>query len=164
MGALGQGARLSMVERLEQVFPALRGREYWVTSPRDKEYNCVAWAAGDTRQVWWPVEATRLQRVYWPAGVPREETLEAFRQAFETLGYVVCDDDRLEAGFEKVARFALLGVPRHAARQLPSGRWTSKLGGWEDIEHGLHDLTGMAYGSVVLVLKRPLPAGDTERT
>ena len=31
----------------------------------------------------------------------------------------------------------------------------------EDIEHGLHDLTGMVYGSVVLVLKRLLPAvGD----
>jgi hypothetical protein len=92
-----------MVERLEQVFPALRGREYRITSPRDKEYNCVARAASDTSQAWWPVEATRIQRVYWPPGVPREETLEAFRQAFAALGYVVYDDDRLEEGFEKVA-------------------------------------------------------------
>jgi hypothetical protein len=54
-------------------------------------------------------------------------------------------------------------VPKHAARQLPSGRWTSKLGPMEDIEHALHDLTGMAYGSVVLVMKRPvLPAPHEE--
>jgi hypothetical protein len=71
---------------------------------------------------------------------------------------VVCDDERLEAGYEKVALFALLGKPKHAARQLPGGRWTSKLGEWEDIEHALHDLTGMVYGSVALVMKRPLPA------
>jgi hypothetical protein len=81
----------------------------------------------------------------------------AFRDAFATLGYVVCDDDQLEAGYEKVALFALAGVPKHAARQLPNGCWTSKLGRIEDIEHALHDLTGMADGSVVLVMKRPVP-------
>ena len=27
-------------------------------------------------------------------------------------------------------------------------------------EHALHDLTGMVYGAVVLVLKRPLPAAS----
>jgi len=46
----------------------------------------------------------------------------------------------------------------HAARQLPEGRWTSKLGELEDIEHALHDLTGTVYGSVVLVMKRALLA------
>jgi hypothetical protein len=48
-------------------------------------------------------------------------------------------------------------VPKHAARQLPDGRWTSTLGPGEDLEHALHDLKGMVYGSVVLVLKRPAP-------
>jgi hypothetical protein len=46
--------------------------------------------------------------------------------------------------------------PLHAARQLPSGRWTSKLGELEDIEHGLRDLEGDAYGTVVLIMKRPI--------
>jgi hypothetical protein len=146
-----------MVERIEQIFPGLRGQAYQVTSPPDTVYNCIAWAAGDTTQWWSPSEIAMRRRVYWPPGVPREETLEAFREAFATLGYVVCNDDRLEAGFEKIAVFALLGAAKHAARQLPSGRWTSKLGEREDIEHALHDLTGMVYGSVALVLKRPLP-------
>jgi len=49
-------------------------------------------------------------------------------------------------------------VPLHVARQLPSGRWSSKLGALQDIEHDLHDLEGTEYGSVVLVMKRTLPA------
>jgi hypothetical protein len=155
-----------MVERIELAFPGLRGTGYQVTSPPDETYNCIAWAAGDTTDWWWPDEPDNLDSSHWPAGTPRMETLEAFRGAFAALGYAVCDDDQLEAGYEKVALFALAGVPKHAARQLPGGRWTSKLGPMEDIEHALHDLTGMVYGSVVLVMKRPLPAtgvkGGTE--
>jgi hypothetical protein len=151
-----------MVERLERVFPGLRGTAYQVTSPPDDASNCIAWAAGDPTQEWWPNPADAPRSAYWPPGVPREETLEAFQQAFATLGYAVCNDDRREAGYEKIALFALLGAPKHAARQLPSGRWTSKLGVGEDIEHALHDLTGMVYGSVVLVLKRPRPPGAGE--
>ena len=71
----------------------------------------------------------------WPAGVTRAETVEAFRDAFAALGYVVCDNDQPEAGYEKIALFALAGAPKHAARQLPGGRWTSKLGIMEDMEH-----------------------------
>jgi hypothetical protein len=142
-----------MVEpSLEDVFPGLRGRPYQITSPRDRKYNCIAFAAGDNRNWWWPDPA---EEDTWPAGVARVETVAAFRDAFATLGYVVADHDQLGAGYEKVALFALAGVPKHAARQLPSGVWTSKLGFLEDIEHALHDLTGMVYGSVVLVMKRP---------
>jgi hypothetical protein len=121
----------------------------------DDKYNCIAWAAGDTKNWWWPDEVSEPESGHWPSGVPRLETLEVFRAAFATLGYLVCDHDQLEAGFEKVALFALAGVPKHAARQLPNGRWTSKLGPMEDIEHSLHDLEGNAYGAVVLVMKRP---------
>jgi hypothetical protein len=71
----------------------------------------------------------------------------------------VCEGDELEAGFEKIALFANnQGIPLHAARQLPSGRWTSKLGELEDIEHTLRDLEGEEYGSVALVMKRPSSA------
>jgi hypothetical protein len=44
----------------------------------------------------------------------------------------------------------------HAARQLDNGKWTSKLGQLEDIEHeSLEALSGAVYGSVVQVLKKP---------
>jgi hypothetical protein len=48
-------------------------------------------------------------------------------------------------------------VPTHAARQLRSGAWTSKLGISEDVEHELRALEGEIYGVVALILTRPIP-------
>src|SRR5438270_518391 len=108
----------------------------------------ASWTANVTTDWWWPVGTGKT---HWPDGVPRVVTLEAFRAAFATLGYVICPSEELEAGFEKIALFANdQGIPRHAARQLASGRWTSKLGKMEDIDHALRDLEGTLYGSVVL--------------
>jgi hypothetical protein len=144
-----------MVESpLDDAFPGLRGQPFEIKSPRDDAYNCIAWAAGDNRNWWWP---SPDQEDHWPAGVARVETVAAFGDAFAGLGYASCDHDQLEAGYEKIAIFALAGRPKHAARQLPGGLWASKLGLMEDIEHALHDLTGIMYGSVVLVMKRRLP-------
>jgi hypothetical protein len=91
--------------------------------------------------------------------VAREETLAAFRDAFASLGYEDCSSEDPEPGFEKVALFAgAQGEPLHAARQQPEGRWTSKLGELEDIEHDLRDLEGAVYGAVVLLMKRTVAA------
>ncbi len=152
-----------MVELIELIFPALVGREYRVTSPEDDQYNCIGWAAGDTNRWWWPRKEEPPGKNYWPAGIPRAETLETFRDAFATIGHVVCNDDRVEVGYEKIALFALQGVPKHASRQLSNGRWTSKLGPNVDIEHELHDLTGIVYGSVVMVMKRPAPPSGEDK-
>jgi hypothetical protein len=147
-----------MVNPLEQIFPGLSTGDYQITSPSDPDYNCIAWVVGDTRKWWWP--GPDLEREYWPVGVDREITLAAFQTTLATLGYVGCVGEELEPGFEKVAVFAAgQGKPRHAARQLPNGRWTSKLGQGPDIEHSLHDLEGAVYGLVVLLMKRPLRPG-----
>ena len=148
------------MERLEALFPRLRGTAYRITSPASDVYNCIAWAASDTEHWWWPGDSART---YWPFGVPRLETLEAFRDAFATLGYVVCAQADLEPGFEKVALFADAdGTPTHAARQLRDGTWTSKLGLSEDIQHSLEALAGAVYGSVVQILKRDWPLSPAE--
>lgn len=92
---------------------------------------------------------------YWPPGVPREETLAAFEAAYDTLGYSRCESAQFEPGFTKVAVYAKGTVPAHAARQLPDGRWTSKLGEREDIEHLTPELLeGEVYGYVSLILRR----------
>ncbi len=146
-----------MSEYLQTLFPGLRTTPFRVTSPADRKYNCVAWAANDARDWWWPEGPA--PKAVWPDAVAREATLDAFTTAFLTIGYVVAGDESLEPGFEKVALFAdANGVPTHAARQLPSGAWTSKLGNAEDIEHELHSLEGDIYGAVALVLQRPLPS------
>ncbi len=148
-----------MLEHIELVFPGLCGTAFRVTSPQADKYNCIAWAASDTTRWWWPDPPGQPESSYWPPNVPRVETMQAFRELFAALGYSVCDYEHLEDGFEKIALFALNGVPKHAARQLPSGGWTSKLGPMEDIEHQLHDLTGMVYGAVAVVMKRPVSTG-----
>ena len=82
--------------------------------------------------------------------------LAAYVAAFDMLGYEQCADDSLEEGFEKVAIYeSLSGYVVHMARQLRSGRWTSKLGGLEDIEHASPaELEGREYGDVVQYMRR----------
>ncbi len=150
-----------MVTPLEEAFPGLAKSGYQVTSPRASDYNCIAWAVGETRAWWWP--GRDVEREYWPPGVPRERTRDAFVAAFISLGYAICEGEGPEAGCERVALFEDAdGRPTHAARQLPSGRWTSKLGTAEDIEHGLRDLEGAIYGTVALVMRRAAPPVEKE--
>lgn len=148
-----------MLTDLEALFPRLRGASCRITSPIAAGYNCIAWAAGDALRWWWP--ELDVEHGYWPAEAPHELTLAAFAAAFGTLGYELTDQHAWEPGWEKIALFALPdGTPTHAARQLTTGRWTSKIGKLEDIEHELHDLEGTEYGSVVQIMKRTAPAGD----
>lgn len=152
-----------MVKPLDEVFPGLAGSGYQVTSPRNGDYDCIAWAAGDTHLWWWPGKDATKE--YWPPGVPRERTSGAFVAAFASLGNVLCENDGLEGGYEKIALFADAdGRPTHAARQLLSGLWSSKLGKAEDIEHRLHDLEGAVYGSVVLVMRRLMALEERNET
>ena len=142
-----------MLSDIERRFPGLQPAAWRVTSPATDAYNCVAWAVHDTEAWWWPGDPLLT---YWPPGVERAESLPAFRAALATVGLVPCSNADVEQGFEKVAPFADdQGLPTHVARQLPSGRWTSKLGMLQDIEHELNELAGAEYGSVAQVLIRP---------
>lgn len=136
---------------IEGLFPQLLISGYDITSPSTREYNCIAWAAGNDEAWWWPDPDG-----YWPAGIPKDEDLATFIRAYETLGYVVCKNAGYEDGFEKIAIYVDSdGTPTHAARQLGNGRWTSKLGKLEDIEHGtLEGLHGQTYGTVAVFMKR----------
>jgi len=121
------------------------------------DYNCIAWAAEDTLNWWWPVLTRNVKPEYWP-GEPRELTISAFVQAFDKLGYIVCDDPNFETGFTKVALYAKTSgqkKPTHMARQLPNGVWTSKLGQGPDIFHRtLECLEGSMYGTVAVILSK----------
>ncbi|SRR6266568_3586791 len=137
-----------------RLFPRLAATGFQPTSPPTAEYNCIAWAADEDDVWWWPDPALMS---YWPAQVPREETIDAFIQAYETLGYEICDNSQLESGFHKIAIYALSGKPTHAAKQLPSGSWSSKLGQDIDIEHNhIEGICGPAYGSVAVIMRKPL--------
>jgi hypothetical protein len=139
-------------KRFFKDFPRLTPKKVKVTSQATPFYNCIAWAAGQNGRWWWPSMVT-----FWPRGVPMEDTEGAFIQAFGTLGYSPCVTSTQENGQEKVALYATGNRITHAARQLPNGRWTSKIGKNVDIEHELSDLEGPCYGKVLSFLSRTIP-------
>jgi hypothetical protein len=135
-------------------FPNLRKLGYTKTSPPAYP-NCIAFVVGDTKRKWWPDDYDPFMSLdYWPKGVPKEETLEAFVQALATEGFEPCAGGEWEDGFEKVAIYALNGVVKHAALQYDRQWWRSKLASDEDIQHTLAGLEGPCYGKVVAYLKR----------
>ena len=140
MAALGEtegtNIILAALPQLEYSFGKLAAAGYEKTSERTGyppslgSYNCIAWAADDAHHFMWP--APDLE---WPFWSPRIESRAAFVAAFKWLGYRVCNNSRVEFWFHKVALYELAGSPKHMARQLRDGTWTSKCGGAEDITH-----------------------------
>ncbi len=142
--------------RADRDFPRLTPENHRVTSPAAIEYNCIAWAVGDTENWWQP-------GLFWPVEAPADEYgVDALEAAFRALGFEACDDVGPEPGFEKVALYGDGRLYTHAARQRPGGKWTSKLGKAEDIEHDTPDVVaGGLYGEVVLIMRRHESPGAT---
>ena len=164
----------------EENFPYLTRKVYGVTEDESIDYNCIALAAGDKTRRWEP-DPTGVY--YWPIQ-KREYTTECLIEMFESLGYEKCRCSLKSRKFEKVALYhdpvgcvegisnfghwhpeVLPNFPTHAAKQLPKGTWNSKLGDWEEIEHGtLKCLNGtdfagkrISYGETVQILRKPIP-------
>lgn len=135
--------------------PRLHSGNCKITSPASNAYNCIAWAAGNDKRWWDPTIP-----YYWPAGVPREVSIDAVVRVYESLGFAICLSGESEPELDKIVIFAKqVGprrIPTHAARQLESGEWTSKLGPCEDISHTIpDDLCGPCYGDVLYFMSRP---------
>ena len=143
--------------------PHLTDQNCEVRSPATRKYNCIAWAVANTTRKWWP---DPMGIGYWPPNLNRAVSTEAFLSAYGTFGYTLCCDGTLEPGIEKIALYAKgpkgSELPTHAALQLEDGKWTSKLGDFEDIQHvTVADIEGPVYGRVICYLaraRRPAPA------
>lgn len=132
---------------------------YRVTSREEPRYNCIAWSVGDNTRWWWP-----NRYGFWPiqhTGV----SVQTFVQMYAIFSYSTCPGDKFEPYFEKVALYTLNGVPTHAARELDTGEWTSKLGGLQDIAHttpsdippeieSRGQMHNIEYGSATLYFRR----------
>lgn len=131
-----------------------------MTSPKDASYNCVAFAAGDTARKWDP-GMLPAPGYYWPPGAIEEENdhIDALKRAFAQIGFVECTHGHLEAGYQKVALYAIEeGDWLHAAIQEPNGEWSSKLGSGYDIRHKTpHCVEGPTYGTVMGFMRRRAP-------
>jgi hypothetical protein len=151
-------------EELQGLFPKLADSGYAIASPMTPAYNCIAFAVGDETQ-WWE-HGARL--CYWPPSIQRGDNLDSWIHVFELHGYSRTDDESLEQEFEKVAIYVDLDMlPTHVAKQLPDGRWKSKLGKGHDIEHDTLDvLEGDQmdeYGIVAQCLKRKISLKASQR-
>lgn len=117
---------------VNNILPDLDG-QYNQTSPIDSRYNSIAWAMNDNTRCW---EPHRFTGNYWPNDLQHNElTLVNLIEVFKLFSYELCDCSNYEPGYEKVAIYVSDGKPVHVARQQQSGRWTSKIGKFEDIEH-----------------------------
>jgi hypothetical protein len=137
---------------LVRSFPALRSGAFQVKSRKTSQYNCIAWAAGNNERWWDPSPG-----YYWPI-TARQGTLEELIAYFKSLGFTEAAAEESEAGVAKIAIYEVGGDYTHAAKQLGNGKWSSKLGSSEDIEHeSLASLEGdkPAYGKIAVVLKQP---------
>jgi hypothetical protein len=145
--------------RIEEQFANLGATQYDVTSSETCAYNCVAWAVGECDR-WWDPDPLGAG-YYSPDGIPHKGDLAAYVELFKSRGYTPCESREPEEG---VGKIAIYGDPgrcefKHVARQLENGKWTSKLGTWEDIEHmleGLEGDRGRGYGCVLVVMRRRL--------
>ncbi len=135
---------------LLDLFPNLTAFNHEITSEKTIKYNCIAWVARSTDRWWQP-------GIHWPIMSSREDIgIGDLVLAFRSLGYDECPDGSFEEGFEKLAIYGSGFMYTHAARQLPDGRWTSKLGQLEDITHSTTEaLECSDYGKVVQFMKRP---------
>ena len=133
---------------IDDTFPNLDKADYKVTSEPTETYNCVAWALGvDTE--WW----SHLPGYRWTAS--RTPDVASLVQVFVNMRFEQCDNQEPEDGYEKVSIFAKDGRWTHVTRQLENGRWTSKLGTLEDVEHAAAEsLTGDFYGNIHCTMRR----------
>jgi hypothetical protein len=137
---------------LESWFPNLTASDYVLKSASSSHYNCIGWVIG-VKDVWDPDPNYR-----WARGVYRAASAKNVMLVLQKDGgFLSCEDASLEAGIEKVAIYGDGDRFVHVARQLEDGRWSSKIGMHEDIEHASLDaLTGPgdAYGTIVAFMKR----------
>lgn len=143
------------IAQIETQVPRLKEYAWERTSDQTKKYNCFAWAGGDDQRIWSPSEVGA--GVYWPPGIPALPTLAGCIEAYEIEGFETCADGSLEAHFVKIALFVdASGEPRHAARQLADGTWTSKMGDHIDIWHEMVEAVGgLFYGEPQVFMRRP---------
>lgn len=128
--------------RIQKNFPNLGPDKFAYTSLKTEDYNCMAWAVENTED--W---------IQFDGGYDCK--IETYINYFSSLGFTITEDVSYTNGIIKICLYAENNEFRHVARQLPNGRWTSKMGDWEDIEHETPDvLIGNFYGSKLIFMEK----------
>jgi hypothetical protein len=130
------------------------------TSQQTWDYNCIAWAYGVNNKWFWPLPPppnSPITKWFWPPNIPSVVNINSFIKLFESIGYEICADELLEEGYLKIAIYEINNTPTHAAKQLPNGLWSSKLGPNVDVSHTIETTKNSSvYGNVSVFMRRPV--------
>lgn len=156
---------------LIKLYPFLEHDPYfYISSDKTLEYNCIAWAMGfNDRWVDHLPDNNKAVKKWWPDGVNRGFHPNCLVQAFEAVGFELCNGDKFEEGYEKIAIYYLqpylmpqLGICEpigwtHAAKVLTENTYHSKMGGIFDIYHsGGNIFVGSSYGKIYTYMRRSI--------
>ena len=133
--------------RREQHFPNLGLSDFEFTSLRDEDYNCVAWGL-ESKEDW--IQFKDEEGNY-------DLRICTYLKYFEERGYSIITDLNVNETTSKVAIYFdnNTGDFKHVSRQLDNGRWTSKIGDWEDLSHSsIEVLLGKSYGNDFVLMQK----------
>jgi hypothetical protein len=131
-------------------FPNLKkGHNFKFTSFNTDQYNCISWAFEITNR------RTQLYDHLGKGIIDADEYI----QLFNKKGFCETQNRLFEKNKIKIAVYlkkdAFNYDFKHVARLLENGKWTSKLGDWEDIEHETpEDLIGASYGNNIIIMEK----------
>jgi hypothetical protein len=122
------------------------------------EYNCAGLAFGVEK--WWEPKRIKAGKVlnpyaYWPDGLPKTPSIEAYIAAAELCKFQQCD----KAEWDKFNGTKIILFHNqeheftHALRHVAGDKCLSKLGEYSDVEHSLGALDGDYYGSGRIYMK-----------
>ena len=148
-------------DSISRIFLDLKDDDFDITSDDTPIYNCIGFAIGFT-DVWVALgHPTRIPWFWWPETVPFSSDKDALVKTFEYFGFIKCDDDQIELGWDKVALYGDDVQWLHAAKVIGPNLYHSKLGCGHDIHHkGDKDLLQRtrrpddSYGKVYQYMKR----------
>jgi hypothetical protein len=135
---------------IEDWFPNIVGKNFKIFRI-DGDFNCVSY----TLDIYdgWMWTNTEL----WPyQKIPRDSGMDGFKRLYRLYGYVDCDNEHFEEGYDKIAFYSKNNFPIHACKQF-GNMWRSKLGSSVIIDHKLGWLCGdteWSYGEVNFIMKR----------
>lgn len=156
-----RASRVKLRKFLEMKFRGLHGTKWRITSAPTARYNCLAWAIGENHR------RIDFTQGHWPNHLRRGADLCDLIALYQSMGFVVCMDETcrtFDPEYDKIvvyaARFKEPGEPEihewmHAAKLLPNGHWSSKLGYEHDISHpDPESLAGREYGEPLIYMRR----------
>ena len=134
----------------------INGINFKIVEQDDINFNCIAHSLGIRNMSIWPA---KLELWVWDKSLPYINTINNFVNLYRKFNYEICEDSSWEPDYDKIALYISIlscrNTVSHAAKQIDSYWWSSKMGGDELFEHDLEAIENKNVGTKYVFLKRP---------